>query len=109
MNAESMPIIRLEIENMKQTIITALGLRGSELGEAVQVGIERAVKAYDFDAKVSQIVSDIITMDIDSFFRHGPGRAAIQSVVQNTLEDVFPKKQTPERQERSAENRKEDG
>jgi len=92
MNFESVPMIRLELDYMKSSIISTLGLYGSELGEAVKERIEQTIKNYDFNGKVSAIASDVITSEIEAFFKFGNGREYIQSSVQKVLDSVFANK-----------------
>lgn len=81
MNFESVPVIRLEIEHLKHTIVSALGARGSELADALEDEIEKAVKNYPIEQEVERIVRAQITDGIESYFRYGNGRKTIDKTI----------------------------
>jgi len=89
MDTSSVPIIKLELEGMKHRIMTHLGVHGSELGDIINAGIDRAIKSYDFDDKVLSTVHEVLNTEIDNFLKYGGGRVVIREAVAKTLNEAF--------------------
>ena len=90
MKQEFMPLIKLEVEGMKASIITALGLRGSELSERVNAMIDEAVKSHDFDKDVTEAAHACITESIHELFQFsGSGRCLIRKVISAEFDKIF--------------------
>ena len=89
MDFESVPIVRLELENMRRTILRHMGVEGSELGAVLNKRISEAIKTYNFSTKVSAIANSVIDEQINAYFRHGLGRKCIQKAVQDALDKTF--------------------
>lgn len=85
MNAEAIPIIRFQIENLKHQIASHLGAVGSELGEAVENAVDKAVAEYDFDGEVSRIVSQVVSEELQAFYTYGRGRLIIREALDQAL------------------------
>ena len=89
MKFESVPIVRLELESMKHSIITALGLRNNQLAEVVENRIEDAIKEFDFDGKVSGVVSECLEDMIHWYFKYGEGNVFLKNVIQEAFDKIF--------------------
>lgn len=88
MNYEAMPAIRLEVEGMKASIMTHLGVMGSEMGEAIDGEVQRAVDSYPWKEKVSRIVNGAITEHIQGHFLFGAGATAIKQSVEEAFSSL---------------------
>lgn len=81
MNFEAMPILRMQIEGMKSAIVTHLGARGSELGEAMAEQVDKVIADYDWEGEVRRIVKATLTDKIQYYFKYGDGAKAVQDAV----------------------------
>ena len=87
----AMPIIKLEVESMKHTVIAML----SEYFAKMDEDIRRAVHLACTAEKISLIISEtaereikaVIEEEISRFFRYGDGRSAVRDTVTNMLKD----------------------
>ena len=91
MNFDAVPIIKIELENMRHSIMAHLGIVGSELSEILDKKIQEAIESYDFSGKVNAIVSTVITEAIEYCFRYGGGRQCINETVNDVLNQFFAK------------------
>lgn len=91
----NVPIIRLEVEGMKHTLLTAL----SEHAARVDSGIQAAVEAYCtpeniqavIDENVRQALDMALKEEVKSFFSWSkPGRIAVKEAVHKRLNDMYP-------------------
>jgi hypothetical protein len=85
-----MPMIRLEVEGMRQTVVTALTARQLELDEYVRNAldvvcspdnVQRIVQAAAEDA-----IQKAVAEEVAHFFRYGNGREAIKQAVSAVLD-----------------------
>ena len=81
MKPDLAPVIKFEVEHMKQTLIAHLGMRGSELGDYVSEAMGRAVENYPWEQRVTEIVHSVLTHEIEKYFECGPGKALIAQAV----------------------------
>ena len=81
MNIEAMPVLRIEIERLKHTIVSMIGARGSELGEYISAEMDKAVHNYDWEGHVRKIVHETINERIKAYFSYGDGAKAIKSAI----------------------------
>lgn len=81
MDYKAMPILRMEVEGMKASILTHLGARGSELGEALSAEIDSAIANYDWQGEVKRIVHATLSEKIRYYFTFGEGAKAVQDAV----------------------------
>ena len=80
-----LPIIRLEMQQMKHTIITALTSHQLQINQYVDVTLQRAIDEFDYDSVVKQSVDEAITDAIKSYFKYGDGRKVIEAAVKQAL------------------------
>ena len=90
MNASAIPIIKITVENMKAQVLSHLGLIGSELGDAIESEIEKAIELYPWEAQVKEIVHSAISSSIDGYFKYGDGASIIGDVVKNSFKNLKP-------------------
>ena len=74
---------------MKQSIISAIGMRGSEFGDLIEKKIDEAVATYDFDKQVSGIVHTSITQAMRNYFLYGDGFKTINTTITSILNKMF--------------------
>lgn len=88
MNAEAMPVIELHVRHMKQSIVNAMGVYGSELGDNIEMHVERAIKEYPFEEKVREAVFSAVDRAIEHHFLYGKGKATIYEAVSESIENA---------------------
>lgn len=81
MNIEAMPIMKVEIERLKHSIVSMIGARNSELGDYISAEMDKAINSYDWEGQVKTIVHDVINDRIKSYFSYGDGYHAIKSAI----------------------------
>lgn len=85
----TMPIIRLEVESMRYTIVTALTQYQAQLDS----DIKKAVDLYCTPENIQKVIQDVtfstlnyvIKEEVEKFFRYGEGRTVIAESVKETL------------------------
>ena len=85
------PIIRLEIEGMRQTILAALTQHHVQLDTYIQSALEKYC-SDDYiqgvvDASAKRALDEAIKGEVESFFRYGPGRAAVKAAIAERLKE----------------------
>lgn len=83
MDYKAMPILRMEVEGMKASILTHLGAMGSELGDALSAEIDKAIANYDWQGEVTRIVHSALTEKITEYFSWGDGSKAVRAAVED--------------------------
>ncbi len=88
----TIPIIRLEVERMKQTILTALPEHAAAMDASVQAAIEAYCNAENIDAVVRKAATDALDAavkeEVRNFFQWSqPGRRAVREAVINHLNE----------------------
>jgi uncharacterized protein (DUF924 family) len=94
----NMPMIRLEVEGMKHTIMAAL----LDSKAQIDADIAAAVEAYCTDENISRVMREAVSSAMDrvlkdevrSFFQYGAGRATVRRAIADSLshddEEVTP-------------------
>ncbi len=86
----SVPIIRLQVENLKHTMFLALTEHAALMDKSIQQAVEEFCTDGHIDAIVrreAQLQLDaVVKEEVGSFFRNGPGRAAVRQAVTEALE-----------------------
>ena len=87
----SLPIIRIEIEGMRQSILAALTERQIQMDEYVSAAINRYATAENLsrviDAEVESAINSAIKEATASYFKYGDGRKFIVESVAKRLGD----------------------
>ena len=89
---DNMPIIRLEVDRMKHTLITALSDYQARLDSQLLASIE----AYCTHDNIARVIDDqvrntldlIIREEVRNWFSYGAGRAFIRQAVQKRLDEL---------------------
>lgn len=83
------PVVRLEVEYMKQAILHAFMDRQLKLDEDVNRAVDEFCRPGNIAAIIKRAVDDslkeAINSEIEKFYRYGAGRAAIADAVQKRL------------------------
>lgn len=91
MRAEAIPVIRLEIDHMKHAIVSALGIKGSDLEEAISTEIEKAVREIAV-TKIPNMVRETLLVcvqdSLTNYFKYGEGRIAIDEAIKDNFKIV---------------------
>lgn len=76
-----MPIIRLELQAMKNTVMHHLGGMHTEIEKYVDAEIDKAICAFDFEGIVREVIKQQLRKTIESYFEYGQGRQDLEDAV----------------------------
>jgi hypothetical protein len=86
-----MPIIRMEVDGMRYSIIKALTNHAVEMDGQIQSAVDKYCTpenmARVIDAAAKTEIDNAIKAAIEQFYRYGDGRKAIASAVAEALKD----------------------
>lgn len=86
----SFPIIRLEVERMKHTMVAALTEYHTRIDSDLQAAVESFCSPDNLkgiiDAMVEKELKTVIEEEVRNFFRYGKGRGVIRDAVVKKLE-----------------------
>lgn len=86
----NVPIIRLEIERMRDTLCIALSEHTALISEEVQKAVEQFVTPENINsivtAEVNRTLKSVIEDEIKAFYSFGPGRETVRNAVIRRLE-----------------------
>lgn len=90
----NIPIIKLEVQHMRQTVHAMLSEYTLSLSEEIKQALDRACTdeaiAAEIDKTVRQCVNEAVKEEIQSFFRwSNPGREAIREAVQAHMNEYW--------------------
>ena len=83
-----MPIIRLEIQHMKQTMQVALADYHLKISEEVDIQLANVIENYPFEEVVQKAAYDALTGAIGSYFKYGDGYKLVQKALKDTFADI---------------------
>ena len=88
----TIPIIRLEVERMKQTILQALPQHAAAMDASVQAAIEAYCTPENIESVIRQAaiqaIDAAVKEEVRTFFQYSkPGRQAVREAVIKHLED----------------------
>ena len=83
------PIIRLELERMKHSMLTHLGVYHQEISDQVEKYMDGAIKNFDFGSAVEEASRDAIVETINGYFKYGDGNRFIREVITKSLNEMF--------------------
>jgi hypothetical protein len=91
----SIPIIRLEVEHMKYTMLTALTQHAALMDKSIQQAVEEYCTEENINAIVNREASaqleSALKEEVRSFFSFsGQGRAAVREAVIEALNERYP-------------------
>jgi NAD+--asparagine ADP-ribosyltransferase len=85
----NVPIIRLELESMKQSILFALSERNFSIDQQIKEALDKYLEKNNIqgiiDASVEKAIDSIVKEESDHFFRYGSGAKVIRDSIQQTL------------------------
>lgn len=85
----NMPIIRLELEQMKYTLLAALSQHTSEINKLAEEQIAKAIKDFNWQAETTQVVHEALRTAIGTYFQYGKGYEFITGAVNEAFETMF--------------------
>lgn len=88
---ENAPIIRMEIQRMKHTMVTVL----TEYQAKIDEDIRKAVEQYCTDDNIADLVNryardvidSVVKEEVDKYFRYGTGRTTVTDQVRKMLKN----------------------
>ena len=84
-----MPIIRLELEGMRQTLCAALSQHAAQMDEDIRRAVEGFCTsenlAYVVQTAAREQLKNTIEEEVQNFFRYGPGRRAVAEAVRECI------------------------
>ena len=86
MDLTGLPMVRIEIDSMKHSILKAITDTNSSFTKDLEPAIERAIQSYDWEGKIKLEVHDAIAKAVARFYSYGSGYDAIEAAVFSTLE-----------------------
>lgn len=85
----NVPIIRLEIEGMKQTIMHSMTQYMAQMDADIQAAVERACRPEVITALIEETarreIGKAVTDSVEAFYRYGEGHAAIRDLVMTAM------------------------
>ena len=87
----NMPLIRLELEQMRYQVVHALGSHQQEISAAVDKELEKVINEFDFTGTVAVIANQVIKEKVEEYFKYGRGRGTIEAAVKEGLDNIFAK------------------
>ena len=83
-----MPIIRLSVESMGQSVTQALAVYNQEVSQYIEDGIEQAVRTFDFDVVVRKEAHKALQKAVESYFQYGEGARIMERVVSQAMNTI---------------------
>lgn len=85
------PLVRIEVEEMKHSVMHYLGAHHQEIEEQVKAQLERVIENYDFERRVREAIHTVIDGAILGYFKYGQGREAVEKAVWASLDKALGK------------------
>jgi len=90
------PLIKIEIEGMRQIVMHAMSERFAAMDAEVQAALDSACKNFDYQGETVRIANDCIRRAIDEAVRAqfsygGAGYEAVQAVAKTLAENALKK------------------
>lgn len=86
---EPFPLIKLEVEGMKHSILRHFNLHQSNISDQVKKEIENVIDAFDFENAITKAASDILYDTIKQYFTFGEGSTIVRKAMQQALNNAF--------------------
>ena len=87
----NLPIIRLELENLRYQVVHALAAHHREIETQTNEMLAKAIESFDFKAVVLAEANKVITATVEKavreHFAYGDGHKAIKEAVTQALGD----------------------
>lgn len=89
MNANTLPIIKLEVEGMKHAIKVALSQHTIEIDAHIQAAINEYCTDDNLQtvivAATKAAIDNVVKDEITRFFEYGDGRKAVSAAIEETI------------------------
>jgi hypothetical protein len=85
MDNEAVPIIRLEVQNLKHAVLSHMGVIGSQLGEMIEARIDESINTMPIDTLINDAIKECIEDVIRDYFTKGEGYKAIKESVNKSF------------------------
>ena len=87
----SFPVIKIELERMRATLLVALSEYAARMDSDIQTAVDQFCQPDNLKAVIEQVVERelkaAISQEVEQFFRYGAGRQAISRAVVERLTD----------------------
>jgi len=83
------PVVRIELEHMKEVVISQFSKHNKKLEGLVEEQIAIAVYEFDFENAVKKAATVVIDASIKNYFSYGKGADVIKSAVVEILDKMF--------------------
>lgn len=88
-----MPVIRIEVEGMRQQILHAFGQYNEEIEKEVDRQLKQVIENFPFEEYIEHecrgMIEESIRKALMSFFQYGAGAKAIEQAITSALERSF--------------------
>ena len=88
MSINSMPKIKIEIEEMKHAIVHHFADYHNELSKLIEDEIQVAIEQLDVRSEVQKAVRSVVHQSIADYFYRGNGYVQVTEAVQKGLENI---------------------
>lgn len=86
-----LPLIRLDVQNMRHSMAVALSKYTTELDETLQAALEAYCTPQNLErviqSEVTKVLDQVIREEVKNWFIYGEGRKAIKEAVEKKLRD----------------------
>lgn len=83
------PLVKIELENMRQTVIVALSNYQGQISQNVNEQLKDIVNNFDFSKVVNdtatKVIEEAIRDALTSYFKYGDGRRVIETTISEML------------------------
>ena len=80
------PIIRIELQNIKESILHHFDLRNLDLSKQIREQMDAAIESFNFDQIVKTATHKAISTAIHKYFDYGEGSRIINKTVKGILD-----------------------
>lgn len=85
-----MPLVRLELDQMRTTIMHQFTNYNKEISEAVDKELKKVIENFDYESTITKIANETITKAIEDYFTwRGEGKKLIEDSVTQALDKIF--------------------
>lgn len=86
-----LPIIRLELDQMRMSILHAFADYQGEISKVVTERLDSVIKNFDFKDTIDNIAFEVLKDSINDYFKYGEGRKIIELSLKDALSKVLGK------------------
>jgi hypothetical protein len=85
----SVPLVKVELEHMRQTMIVALSDYQERISQSVNEQLEDIVNNFDFskvvDETATKVIEEAIRDALTNYFKYGDGHKIIETTISKML------------------------